>query len=88
MRDGFAELDVSHRLLEDGELGTWSAGLPILADGCLAEYDLAPIRVAVDVDVCDAHCCGGNVYIALLLVGSGGVGMPEYSVLVRLGMFE
>jgi hypothetical protein len=75
-------LDVADRVLEDGEFLAWTSWLPVLADGSLAKFDLAPVRVAVDVNVCDAHCCGGNVYIALLLFDSGacrrvfGLGTP------------
>lgn len=77
MRGGFSELDVSDGIFKDGQLWAWSAWLAVLADRCLTEFDFAPIRVAVDIDVGDAHFCGGNVYIAWLLFG-GDVGMPKF----------
>lgn len=78
MRGEFSELDVSDWVLEDGKLLAWSAWLPILTDRRLSEFDLPPIRVAVDINVGDAHCCGWDVYIAVLLFCSGGGGMPKY----------
>lgn len=73
---GLAELDVADWILEDGKFLAGTAGLPVLADGRLSEFDLATVWVAVDVNVGDAHCCGGNVYIAVLLFDSV-VGVPK-----------
>ena len=75
---GFPELDVSGWVLADGELLAWSAWLSILADRRLAELDLPTVRVAVNINVGDAHCCGWDDDIARLLFGSGDAGMPKY----------
>jgi hypothetical protein len=54
-----AELDVADGVLERGELGAWTAWDAVLADLCMPELELFAVRVAVDVDVGDAHCeCG------------------------------
>jgi hypothetical protein len=78
LRSGFSEVDVSDWVLVDGKLLARSAWLAVLADRCLPEFDLSPVWVAVDINVGDAHCCGWDVYIAWLLLDSGGVGMPKY----------
>lgn len=58
-------MDVSDWVFEDGKLLAWSAWLPILANRGLSEFDLPPVRVAVNINVGDAHCCGWDVYIKL-----------------------
>ena len=59
---GLVVLDVADCVLQNGEFVAGTTWIPILADGGLPEFDFAPIRVAVDVDVCDAHCLGGEAY--------------------------
>lgn len=76
LRCRLVELDVPDWVLQRGQLLARTAWLSVLADGRLSEFDLPSIRIAVDVDICDTHCCGWNVYIATLLFGSGG-GMPN-----------
>lgn len=78
MCGGFSEFDVSDWVFEDGKLLAWSAWLPILANGGLSEFHLPPIRVAVDINVGDAHCCGWDVYITVLLFCTGVVDVPKY----------
>lgn len=70
LRGWFSELDVSHWVLEGRKLLARSAWLSVLTDGCLSELDLSTVWVAVNVNVCDTHCCGWEVYIAWLLFGS------------------
>jgi hypothetical protein len=52
----FSELDLARWVLQSGVVWARTSWVTILADGEFAEFDLAPRRIAVDIDVCDTHC--------------------------------
>lgn len=55
------ELDLAHWVFQCGVVWTWTARIAVLTDGELSELCFAPVGVAVNVDVGDTHCGGGNV---------------------------
>ena len=57
----FAEVDLSHWILERGKLLAWATWLSIHTERCLSELDLLSVRKLVVVDVGDTHCGVGNV---------------------------
>lgn len=62
-----AELDFSDGIRQRGMLLTWTPSAAVLAVLSFLEGELLAVRVAVDVDVGDAHCCGCLVNVCVVV---------------------
>lgn len=59
----FSPADFSDWILNCRECWARTSWAAILADSRLAELDGVPVWVPVEINVCDTHCDGGNVYM-------------------------